>query len=1193
VSTQQGGGYSASTSWTSFHGSASDFGTFKIGWVGTSFTADSWIDYLHREQTNSAPSIDSVLTTPSNISVGDNVDFSYDVSDDGTIDHVLSEVFYENGTKLNETNISYGATPVNDTVENFFSPSSAENYTLYATAYDNDGASSVESLNKYAYDPDTTPPEVTIHNPQNTTSNSPDVALDVSANESISTWEYQLDGNGTNITFTPNTTINGLSTGQHDVQVWATDSGGNTAKDQVYFSTEDNTQPNISFNSGATSAGTLSQDWILGKYDVSDDFSVNQVLSELSTNQSTSDQGGGVWQFNHTSLSDGTYTLQGWAEDNSGNWNSTSERTITLDTTPPGITINNPLNATLGDATPDLKVSATETVDTWIYQVDNQGNTTFTPNTTLSSLSDGLHNVSVWANDSVGNTAGLTRYFTVDTTPPTTSDNVSTGWHTDPVSVGLSCSDTTTACSSTDYRIDAGSWQSGTVFSVSSDGNHTVEYNSTDTVGNTETSNSINVAVDTLAPSLSFDSSSSTGPTEDTWAVVNVSRSDSTSGVSETKAEFDGTNYTLSTCSGSYCWRNFTGLADGDHSYYAWTTDNAGNYNQTATQTVTTGSSAPAISSVTYNRWGIGSSLTEFLDYSLSDADTNIKNHTTFPAGTVSTFTNTTLQVDDPGTPFDTLTTVADDTNFFSSTRQVNYTVTMQHGAYTENNTGTVNETEQAVNASTVVDVRGDCLQLEVNYTQPSVVKTEVENGVSTSCVTGQQNVSGQWIVDHIETTLYSHQQNTAKSSNTSTQHLQRTKQVKNNWSTAYGRLTVSPVSINGSCSNCSNRVVNLSGNTARNETFHSTGDWITDQTSYSLERPNDTVRYGDGITDNFTTRQNLSVANNQTLDLTVDLTPAIPDMDGCSVTNSTSKMIGAGATENHSFYKDCSPGKESSYSLKKTVLNSSTKYVYNATTTVHTNLTEEVKHKYYVPVSRLTEFSSRNDTVQVQVDFNSTGVALTTETVSSTDYAVLLTYTNHTQSSKHDGDHTETITYYVEDSSSSGGGGSGGGGSSGSSDDTTLPAMSPYNWNVKLLDSDWKDRFMVDTKRGESFSREIRLTHGGSNELTLDITCVGNQTCEWTTSSVDQVTFTPDGKNFTTVTINGSIPDDIPRDTYTVTYRVSDPAYVQGLAADVGKVDVVVEMEVNSLLGTVGDWVSAFFGLFENLEFSIPVFGD
>jgi len=54
------------------------------------------------------------------------------------------------------------------------------------------------------------------------------------------------------------------------------------------------------------------------------------------------------WRFynNITNLSDGTYTYYGWANDSAGNSNKSETRTLTIDTTPPNITIVNPQNQT-------------------------------------------------------------------------------------------------------------------------------------------------------------------------------------------------------------------------------------------------------------------------------------------------------------------------------------------------------------------------------------------------------------------------------------------------------------------------------------------------------------------------------------------------------------------------------------------------------------------------------------------------------------------------------------------------------------------------------------------------------------------------------------------------------------------------------------------------------------------------------
>jgi hypothetical protein len=99
-------------------------------------------------------------------------------------------------------------------------------------------SSEVDSLYQGDYlSSDSTVPTVTIDSPQNQTYSTDTVDLNVSASESISTWEYSLDG-GSNTSFTPNTTISGLSDGSYSLDVYATDSDGNTGSNSVSFTVD-------------------------------------------------------------------------------------------------------------------------------------------------------------------------------------------------------------------------------------------------------------------------------------------------------------------------------------------------------------------------------------------------------------------------------------------------------------------------------------------------------------------------------------------------------------------------------------------------------------------------------------------------------------------------------------------------------------------------------------------------------------------------------------------------------------------------------------------------------------------------------------------------------------------------------------------------------------------------------------------
>jgi len=85
----------------------------------------------------------------------------------------------------------------------------------------------------------------------------------------------------------------------------------------------------------------------------------------------------------------------------------------------PTISILSPENKTYTTSS----VSLSFTVDratSWIgYSLDGQSNVTITGNTTLTGLSDGIHTVTVYANDTAGNMGySETVYFTVDTVSP-------------------------------------------------------------------------------------------------------------------------------------------------------------------------------------------------------------------------------------------------------------------------------------------------------------------------------------------------------------------------------------------------------------------------------------------------------------------------------------------------------------------------------------------------------------------------------------------------------------------------------------------------------------------------------------------------------------------------------------------------------------------------------------------------------
>jgi len=98
------------------------------------------------------------------------------------------------------------------------------------------------------------------------------------------------------------------------------------------------------------------------------------------------------------------------------------------------------------------------------------------------------------------------RQFAIDSTSPsTTYSGCDNQWNSSNQTITLSCSDSS-SCSSTIYRTDSGSWASySATFQITTDGNHQIDYNSTDLVGNIETTKTSYCAVDKTAPSISED----------------------------------------------------------------------------------------------------------------------------------------------------------------------------------------------------------------------------------------------------------------------------------------------------------------------------------------------------------------------------------------------------------------------------------------------------------------------------------------------------------------------------------------------------------------------------------------------------------------------------------------------------------------------------------------------------------------
>jgi len=92
----------------------------------------------------------------------------------------------------------------------------------------------------------------------------------------------------------------------------------------------------------------------------------------------------------------------------------TPDPTYVLEHVPPTISLVSPANLTYGNSTVPLIFRLEKRVSSEYYSLDGQQNVTITGNTTLTGLSNGLHNIIVYANDTCGNIgASQTAVFNV------------------------------------------------------------------------------------------------------------------------------------------------------------------------------------------------------------------------------------------------------------------------------------------------------------------------------------------------------------------------------------------------------------------------------------------------------------------------------------------------------------------------------------------------------------------------------------------------------------------------------------------------------------------------------------------------------------------------------------------------------------------------------------------------------------
>ncbi len=275
---------------------------------------------------------------------------------------------------------------------------------------------------------DTNPPVVTIDEPENNSIVGGSTVIQVSSSDENpdTTW-LTIDGNTVATwsgagTFTYDWDTTGYSDGEHQIVAYANDTAGNIGSYSIIV-TVDNMPPSVTIDQpqdGSYVKGTITIQV------TSDDSHPNTTWLEIDGNIVDSWSGSGTFAYSWdtTSVDDGTHQIVAYANDSVGNLANQSI-VVTVDNTPPDVSITDPQNNSLVSGTVNIHVnSSDQNPDTTWLEINGTvvqtwgGEGTFTYSWDTTSYSDGVYEIVAYANDSAGNIKSYKIYVEVDNTPP-------------------------------------------------------------------------------------------------------------------------------------------------------------------------------------------------------------------------------------------------------------------------------------------------------------------------------------------------------------------------------------------------------------------------------------------------------------------------------------------------------------------------------------------------------------------------------------------------------------------------------------------------------------------------------------------------------------------------------------------------------------------------------------------------------
>ena len=351
------------------------------------------------------------------------------------------------------------------------------------------------------------------------TSDPQTVTLAATGGHGATTIHYTLDGGDQQDVAGPSVDVGVGGEGSHHLVYWASDSLGNTETTHH--------GAGVDIDTAAPTTGDT--------YSGGDTWQTGPVSFELQPADSGSGMQGGsaatAFKIDDEAAQsgtdvvltgDGTHTVKYWSTDCAGNVETQKAVTVRIDAAAPATGDDAPVGWRKADTTvtltpKDLLSGMVGGRAKTTYEVDGgatrTGTSVLVP-APIDHSGDGVHTITYRSRDAVGNLeADRTATVLVDTLAPVTRDDIAAGppAHTDPITVALHAADDNgtlgvSGVAVTHYRVDGGSWQTGTSVEVTGDGQHTIEYYSTDNAGNDEAvKTSQTLTIGTTPPGASSD----------------------------------------------------------------------------------------------------------------------------------------------------------------------------------------------------------------------------------------------------------------------------------------------------------------------------------------------------------------------------------------------------------------------------------------------------------------------------------------------------------------------------------------------------------------------------------------------------------------------------------------------------------------------------------------------------------------